>query len=73
MAHFPVVDDGRAVITEAVAHFRALAQGYAATLVIVTTAREAAEAAQHRGGNHTMTLVNGLAEGGSIVHLHYPD
>ncbi len=62
-----------AVITEAVAHFRALAQGHAATLVIVTTAREAAEAAQHRGGNHTMALVNDLAESGNFVHLHYRD
>lgn len=60
------------IIAEAVAHFEALAQEHAATLVIVTTAREAAEASP-QGGRDTTTLVNELAEDGKFVHVHYPD
>ena len=36
-----------AILPEAVAHFQSLACGHAATVVIVTTAREAAEAPRH--------------------------
>lgn len=61
-----------AIIAEAVAHFEALAQEDAATLVIVTTASEAAGASHHQGNRDTITLVNELAKDGKFVHLHYP-
>lgn len=62
-----------AILPEAVAHFQALACGHAATVVIVTTAREAAEAPRHPGAGDTIAAARELARDGRCVHLHYLD
>jgi hypothetical protein len=62
-----------AIIAESVVHFAGLARGHAVTLVIVTTAREAAEESPHQGSKDTITLVDELTSDGGFVHLHYPD
>jgi len=62
-----------AILPAAVAHFQALACGHAATVVIVTTAREAAEAPRHPAAADTVAAARELARDGKCVHLHYPD
>jgi Glycosyl transferase family group 2 len=62
-----------AVIADAVAHFEALAHGHAAQVIVVTTQREAAEAADRGDADNTVALVQALAGTGKVVHLHYPD
>jgi hypothetical protein len=62
-----------AIVPEAVAHFQALACGHAATVVIVTTAREATEAPRHPAAGDTVASARELARDGKCVHLHYPD
>jgi hypothetical protein len=62
-----------AILPAAVAHFQALACGHAATVVIVTTAREAAEAHQHPAAGDTVAAARELARDGKCLHLHYPD
>jgi Glycosyl transferase family group 2 len=62
-----------ATLPAAVAHFQALACGHAATVVIVTTARETAEAARHPAFGNTVAAARELARDGKCVHLHYPD
>lgn len=62
-----------ASLAETVAHFQALACGHAANVVIVTTAREAAEAARHPAAGDTIAAARGLARDGKCIHLHYPD
>lgn len=62
-----------AILSAAVAHFQALACGHAATVVIVTTAREAAEAPRHPAAADTVAAARELARDGKCVHLHYPD
>jgi hypothetical protein len=57
----------------AVARFRALAGGHEATVVIITTAREAAEAPRHPAAADTVAAARELAGGAQCVHLHYPD
>jgi hypothetical protein len=61
------------ILPEAVAHFRTLASGHMATVVIVTTAREAAEAPRHPDAGDTIAAARKLALDGKCVHLHYPD
>lgn len=61
------------LLDDSVAHFGALAAGHAARIIVVTTAREAAEATDHLGGADTVTLAARLAARGAVVHLHYPD
>jgi hypothetical protein len=61
------------LLRETVAHFRALACGHAATVVIVTTAREAAEAGEHRDAGDTIAVARELAREGQCAHAHYPD
>jgi cellulose synthase/poly-beta-1,6-N-acetylglucosamine synthase-like glycosyltransferase len=61
------------VLREAVAHFQMVARGYEATIVVVTTAREAAEASRHARADDTIALAHELAEEGACVHVHYPD
>jgi len=61
-----------AILEEAVAHFRAVAHGHAAAVVIVTTAREAAEAPAHAAAD-TVGLARTLAARGRCVHVHSPD
>jgi hypothetical protein len=61
------------ILPEAVAHFQALACGHAATVVIVTTAREAAEAPRHLAAGNTIAAARELARDGKCIHLHYPD
>lgn len=62
-----------AILPAAVAHFQALACGHAATVVIVTTAREAAEAPRHPAAGDTIAAARELARDGKCIHLHYPD
>jgi hypothetical protein len=62
-----------AILPAAVAHFQALACAHAATVVIVTTAREAAEAPRHPAAGDTVAAARELARDGKCVHLHYPD
>lgn len=57
----------------AVAHLRALADGAAASVIVVTTAREAAEAHAHQGMPDTVRAADDLARQGHCVHLHFPD
>lgn len=60
-------------IRQALAHFEALMEGHTARIVIVTTAREAAECARHQGVPDTIRVAEELAGQGRCVHLHYPD
>ena len=62
-----------ALLWDAVAHFRAVAHGHTATVVIVTTAREAAEAHRYPAAADTVRVAYELAREGKCVHLHYPD
>lgn len=62
-----------AILPAAVAQFQALARGHPATVVIVTTAREAAEALRHPAAGDTVAAARELARDGKCVHLHYPD
>lgn len=56
-----------------VAHLRTLADGAAARIIVVTTAREAAEARAHPGVPDTVKTAADLARRGMCVHLHFPD
>lgn len=60
------------LLRDAVAHFRALACGHAASVVVVTTAREAAEAAQNPATGDTVSAARELAHEGQCAHVHYP-
>jgi hypothetical protein len=62
-----------AILPEAVTHFRALACGHVATVVIVTTAREDGEAPRHPAAGDTVAAAQELAREGKCVHLHYPE
>jgi cellulose synthase/poly-beta-1,6-N-acetylglucosamine synthase-like glycosyltransferase len=62
-----------ALLRETVAHFRALACGHAATVVVVTTAREAAEAGKHGAAGDTVAVARELEREGQCAHVHYPD
>lgn len=62
-----------AVLREALAHFQKVAHGQQAMIVIVTTAREAAEANRHAHADDTIALARELAEAGKCTHVHYPD
>lgn len=62
-----------ATLPEAVAHLRAVTCGHVATVLVVTTARETAEAGRHPGAADTITLARELAAEGSCAHVHYPD
>ncbi len=45
-----------AILAETVAHFQGVARGHNATIVIVTTARETAEASKHTTGGDSIML-----------------
>lgn len=62
-----------ALLRDAVAHFGGVARGHAATVVVVTTAREAAEAHRYLAAPDTVGVADELAREGTCVHLHYPD
>src|SRR5215475_4248276 len=62
-----------AVLEATVGHFQALARGHTAQVVVVTTAREAAEASKHDRVGDSVQLARDLAGQGKCVHLHYPD
>jgi Glycosyltransferase like family 2 len=62
-----------ALLGESVARFRAMACGHEATVMIVTTARETAEAHRHGTAGDTIELARELARQGKCVHVHYPD
>jgi len=59
-------------IAEAAKHFETLADGHNAQLAVVTTQREALEAAQYGGGD-TISRVEELAAHSKLIHLHSPD
>jgi hypothetical protein len=61
-----------AIIVETIGYLESIANTYAAQLVVVTTAREDAEPAEHRGPT-TAALVGELAAAGKVTHLHHPD
>lgn len=60
------------VIADAVAHFETVVRGHDAQIIVVTTAREQAQADHHAGAD-TIAVVEQLAGTGKVVHLHYPD
>jgi glycosyl transferase family 2 len=62
-----------AILPETVAHLQALTRGHAATIVIITTEREAGEATRHPAADDTVAAARELARQGRCVHLHYPD
>ncbi len=62
-----------AVLREAVAHFQAVTCGHAATVLVVTTAREPAEASRHPAAGDTTALARELAGEGTCTHVHYVD
>jgi hypothetical protein len=62
-----------AILREAVAHFEAVARGHAAQVIVVTTAREAAEAQRQPHDGDTIALADELARAGKCVHVHYRD
>jgi hypothetical protein len=62
-----------AVLREAVGHFQAVTCGHAATVLVVTTAREPAEAGRHPAAGDTTALARELAGEGTCTHVHYPD
>jgi hypothetical protein len=68
----PVLREG-AILTETVAHLESVARGHNATIVIVTTARETAEASKRTISGDSVVLAAKLARQGACVHLHYPD
>lgn len=59
------------LLDEAVAHFAAMVPAY--RLVIVTTAREAHQRADHPDAPDTVAAAARLAAAGRCVHLHSPD
>jgi Glycosyl transferase family group 2 len=61
------------LLRDAVAHFGAVARGHSATVVVATTAREAAEAHRYPAAADTVGVAAELAREGKCVHLHYPD
>ena len=62
-----------AVLEATVGHLHALARGHMAQVVVVTTAREGAEASKHGRAGDSVQLARDLASQGKCVHLHYPD
>jgi Glycosyltransferase like family 2 len=62
-----------AILAETVAHFQTVAGGHQAAIVIVTTAREMAEAGMRTAAGDSIALAEKLAREGKCVHLHYPD
>ena len=62
-----------ALLRDAVVHFGAAARGHAATVVVVTTAREATEAHRYPAAADTVRVANELAREDKCVHLHYAD
>jgi hypothetical protein len=60
------------LLREAVTHFQALACGHGDTVLVVTTARESAEATQHAAAGDTVGAARKLAGEGKSVHVHYP-
>jgi hypothetical protein len=61
------------LLRDTVAHFQAVACGHAATVVVVTTAREAAEAHRYPEAGDTISVARELAHEGKCVHVHSPD
>lgn len=61
------------VLRHALTHFETLTKGHQAQLIVVTTAREAAEGARHQGAPDTICVAEEFARQGRCLHLHYPD
>ena len=62
-----------AILPETIAHLQTLTCGHKATIVIITTEREAGEATRYPAANDTVAAARELARQGTCVHLHYPD
>lgn len=61
------------ILRQAVDHFEIVTEGHDATVVIVTTAREAQERARYPDAADTVPVADELAKDGRCLHLHYPD
>jgi hypothetical protein len=61
------------IITSTVDHVAGLLKGHEGAIVVVTTAREAAERSHRGEAADTVRVVEELARVGRCVHLHYPD
>jgi len=60
-------------LRRAIDHFEALIEAHTAEIIIVTTAREAAEAAHHPNAGDSVAVAKDLTNSGRAAHLHYPD
>lgn len=60
-------------LRQMIKHFEALTEDSLSKIIVVTTARETAEAAQHAEAADTVALARELAADGSFIHLHFPD
>ena len=60
-------------LRQAVQHFEMLIQHHAASIIVVTTEREATERAEHQDAGDTAAIAAALARAGRITHLHAPD
>ena len=58
---------------QSISHFEALAEGHAAQIIVVTSARERAEAFRYPEAGDSIAVAEHLAREGKSVHLHYPD
>ncbi len=60
-------------LRDSVAHFEAIVAGHDARIVVVTTAREEAEAPNFPELGSTINVAAQLMRDGRIIHLHFPD
>lgn len=54
-----------------IAHFDALIKGHIGKIIVVTTARETAEATRYADAADTIAVARELAQSGRCLHLHY--
>jgi hypothetical protein len=59
-------------LRETIKHFETLIESHEAKIIVVTTAREAAESHRYAAAD-TVALARQLAHSGRFIHLHYPD
>lgn len=60
-------------LQQAIAHFEALAERHDAQVLVVTTARETAEADHHPEAGDTVAVAEELGRDSKSIHLHCPD
>lgn len=61
------------IVADTVHHLATLTRGHTGPIVVVTTAREAAETRQRQDGEDTVKVVEQLAATGDVLHLHHDD